>query len=83
MSFSRENEIRRNKSVQRRKLDDARIQRQQQQTRNAISIMRQTANIFAIKEQESYNSIGLVMQVAQQRALSAASGLGQSINRLA
>lgn len=83
--FSRANDIRRQKSIQRRKVDAARVKRQKAQTQKAIQNMQNTAGIFGIKSNQSYASIELVMKAAQDRAIKAAQakGLGQNVNKVA
>ncbi len=81
------NDARRRISARRRKQDAQKAQRQKAHTRNAISNMQKTANIFGIKTDQSFKSVELIMQAAQKRALDAAvakrSGLGQNVNKLA
>lgn len=82
-SFKDMNEVRQKRSVQARKLREARAERRKEIAQQAISRMSQNANIFSIQTDASYTSIEQTLIVAQQRAIDAAaaksaSGVGQN-----
>ncbi|NRA87020.1 MAG: hypothetical protein HRU28_06415 [Rhizobiales bacterium] len=93
ISFSKINESRRKKSIQMRKYREERRKRDKIHTQNAINRMQETANIFAIKTNASFDSIDRLIRAAQQRKIDAAvarssqstgnSGLGANVNKVA
>ncbi|MCJ8322978.1 MAG: hypothetical protein HRU29_02750 [Rhizobiales bacterium] len=65
-SFREMNEVRRQRSIQRRKQEELRRERQREQTEIAINRMQTSANIFAINVNASFNVVDNLIRAAQQ-----------------
>lgn len=71
-SFQEMNEVRRERSVQRREQRELRRERQQEQIEITRSRMQSTANIFAISVNSSFNSVENIVRAAQQKIIDTA-----------